>query len=136
MKIVSDKNKTPNKHNIDLGYYVPSDYFEQSKKMILIDIESESAINKSNAKESRFLTIVVAASVVVLVSLAVFNDFIFKTFNTQIAVDTINQDNTIIEDLVLLDENDLTISSLFMNDDKIDELVELQMVEDLLSNKN
>lgn len=140
MKIIKENTKGENKHLKELGFSTPKDYFKNSKSNILAEIEAENTFNERKISENKFVWIAIAASVVVLLSITIFNKSIFGSIdNPQIVSDTLNQIKKDIhteENLVLLDENDLTITSLFIEDNEIDELVEQQLVEDILKENN
>lgn len=58
-------------HNEKLGYHTPEGYFEQSKKEMLVYLETQKTIRKSNAPIKRF---VMGLGLIAIVVIGVFTN--------------------------------------------------------------
>lgn len=134
LQVLKDKN-LETKHNEELGLSVPKDYFKTSKNRILEEIESQKEVSNKPTKK-RFIWLSIAASITVLFTLTIFNKTIFNTFeNSNIALDTLKQlkeDQLTEENLVLLNSEDITLTSLFVEDSELDDFIDSQVLEEII----
>lgn len=134
LQVLKD-NQLADKHQNDLGLKVPNDYFKKSKARILDEIIEEKSVAYIPIRRNKYTWMAVAATIAVIFSVTIFNKSIFKTDTNKIVSDTLNSIKNIElneENLVLLNSDDITITSLFVEDSKIDEYLDTQMLEDLI----
>jgi hypothetical protein len=120
-------------HAKELGLNVPKDYFSNSKHDILNQV-SNSKVKVLYSKRNFLLPI--AAAVALIITLTVFKPSIFSSFNNVPAIvsDTINKINTknLANENNLFTVEDVSVASLFVEDDKIDEFVNDYVLEDVI----
>ena len=122
-------------HKKELGLKTPDDYFSSTKKELLNQISMEkSAASIPFYREKVFLAI--AATVVILITLVIFKPKVFPSVNEfpKIVFDTIEQlkgNEALTEQVLGQKENDILISSLFMEDHEIDEFVDSYVLEEV-----
>lgn len=134
LQVLKDK-ETAKKHSKELGMSVPSNYFQNSKKRILESIIEEKSVAHISNKKAKYTWIAVAATIAVLISVTIFNEVIFKTATTNIVSDTLNNiKNTEFneENLVLLNSDDIMVTSLFVEDSKLDEFIDAHVLEEII----
>ncbi|NIJ45115.1 hypothetical protein FHR24_001554 [Wenyingzhuangia heitensis] len=114
-KDISFDKKRKDKHVKELGYKIPEDYFLNSKNQIL----AETVAKNRKTRVVKLLSFSAVAAVVALLFTA------------------INVNNNTTADITINDEESkVLISSLFMNDKKIEALSDSYMLEDLYDETN
>lgn len=134
LQVLKDK-QIRKKHTEELGMSLPSDYFQNSKNRILNNVKKDAPVSNIPIKRNKYTWISVAATIAILFSVAIFNKTIFNTNNTNIVSDTLeniknaefNQEN-----LVLLNTDDITITSLFVEDSELDDFIDSHVLEELI----
>ena len=128
------KNKTDKMHTEELGFTVPDDYFETSKNEILkkISTKKEPKLKLFNTKKVVWLA---AASIALLIAFTVFkpNSFTIIDKIPTIVSDSLNKinDHNIIDDYFASEDN-IILTSLFIDEANIDSYVANYIVEDIL----
>jgi CMP-N-acetylneuraminic acid synthetase len=139
LKLNNAKSKSLNTKNLktihkkELGYKIPENYFADSKKDILDEV------NNSKVKllyRKRIFALSVAATITLLISLTIFKPSVFTYFNTipTIALDTIKQlksKNTTMDNY-FFNSNDISVAVLLVDDDKIDDYVNSYVLESVI----
>lgn len=132
MKSFNKNNESMHKnHQKDLGFKLPENYFEINKKEILTQLNNKKVIPLYRRK----WFISMAASIALLVSLVLYRPTILNGVNnvSKIASDTIqkiyNQSET---EVFNIDQNDVSLASLFVKDDELDDFVNNYVVEEML----
>lgn len=124
-------------HSDTLGLTIPENYFSNSKNEILNKVlaEKETKVIPFYKKRTSWLA---AASVTLLLGLS-----IFRTYNSQNQENITNQltdsivqiDNTTTNNTTqghnLVPENDIIVSSLFVEEKEIDEYITNRLLEDM-----
>ncbi|SDW92699.1 hypothetical protein SAMN05444411_102481 [Lutibacter oricola] len=129
--VFSIVNKIEETHKKDLGLKVPSDYFSKSKADILSKLPSEE--KKKGIKRMYFI-VPIAAAITILFTLTFLKPNLLPSFNNEIVLDTIEKikNNNLVEADMLTLTDDISIASLFVEDDKIDAFVDKHIVEDII----
>ena len=129
-----NKNNTDEIHTKELGFTIPEDYFKTSKNEILnkISTEKESKLNFFNKRRVVWLA---AASIALLITFTLFkpNTFtIIKNVPT-IVSDSLHkiQDGNLIDQYFTSEEN-VILTSLFIDEAHIDSYVASYIAEDIL----
>ena len=123
------------KHKEDLGLGLPEDYFSKSKMDILekVSINKETKIKFFSGQRIIWFA---AASIALIFALAVFKPNAFPSMNgiPAIVSDTIDLNNTnnLAQGTMNLNENEILITSLFIEDTEIDEFVNNYVIEELV----
>ncbi len=124
-------------HSKDLGLGMPKDYFSKSKSEILAKVDNE---HKSKVfplyKNKNFWA--AAAVIAVLIVLTVFKTNTIPLINEipAIVTDTIeNLNKGLANEDYTLGEDDILITSLFIEETEIDEFVNNYMLEEAISDE-
>ena len=127
-----DLDKT---HKNDLGLNVPENYFSTSKNEILTKIESKNKTKVIPLYQNKLIWFV-AAGIMLLVALTVFKPSMFPNVdkNPSIVSDTIikSQNLDLVYNLFFIEDEDITVNSLFMNDTEISNYIANNIVEEIL----
>ena len=128
------EEKLQKTHIEDLGLGMPEDYFSKSKSEILakVGIEDKSRVLPLYRNKIFWAA---AAAIAVLIVLTVFKTSTGPQIDgiPAIVSDTIEQlNNGLVDDDFKQGENDILISSLFVEDSELDEFVDNYMLEEAL----
>lgn len=131
------EEKLQKMHNEDLGLGMPEDYFSKSKSEILakVGIEDKSRVLPLYRNKMFWAA---AAAIAVLFVLTVFRTRTIPQIDgiPAIVSDTIEQlNNGLANEDFYQGENDILISSLFVEDTELDEFVDNYMLEEALFDK-
>ena len=131
--VFSFDNKIKDTHKKELGLNVPNDYFSTSKKEILNSLPLE----KKGTNKKMYFILPIAAAIVVLFTLTVFKPNLLPTFKNEIVLDTLDKikNNNLVDTGVLFLNDDVTLASLFVEDDKLDEFVDQYIIDDIINNE-
>ena len=132
------EEKLQKMHNEDLGLGTPEDYFSKSKSEILakVGIEDKSRVLPLYRNKIFWAA---AAAIAVLVVLTVFRTNTVPPIDKIPAIvsDTIEQLNKgLADEDFYQSENDILISSLFVEDSELDEFVDNYMLGEALFDTN
>ena len=132
------EEKLQKMHNEDLGLGMPEDYFSKSKSEILakVGIEDKSRVLPLYRNKIFWAA---AAAIAVLVVLTVFRTNTVPPIDKIPAIvsDTIEQLNKgLADEDFYQSENDILISSLFVEDSELDEFVDNYMLGEALFDTN
>lgn len=122
------------KHKDMLGFEVPENYFENSTQDILQKVKTADK-KVIQFKPLHIAAIAIAASVVLLVSVSIFNNGILP-FNSvpEYVIDSlkinVGSENLANNEIDYTD--DIAFTSLFVDDDEIDQHVEEYMFKDII----
>lgn len=122
-------------HKEELGFKIPDNYFEKSK----FEINSKISVKKDGFFQitSRNLKLIlpIAAAIALLVTLTVFKPNSLSTIKQlpEMVLDTINNiNNSEFNENSSLAYDDISINSLFVSDDEIDDYLEGYLLESLV----
>ena len=122
-------------HKNDLGLGVPENYFSTSKNELLAKIASEKKTKIVPLYQNKIIWFV-AAGIALLMALTVFKPNVFPSIdkNPSIVSDTVNkfQNLDLVYNLFLTDKQDITVSSLFMDDTEINNYIANNIIEEIL----
>ena len=122
-------------HKNDLGLGVPENYFSTSKNELLAKIASEHKTKVVPLYQNKLIWFV-AAGIALLIALTVFKPNVFPSIdkNPSIVSDTVNkfQNLDLVYNLFLTDKQDITVSSLFMDDTEINNYIANNIIEEIL----
>ena len=124
-------------HEKDLGLHTPNDYFSSSKKELLNRISEEKEKKKVVPLYQNKMAWIVAASVALMISIVLFGPKTLPSVNgiPAVVLDTIqelNDDEGYVEQTLSSEEDDVLVSSLFMEDDEVDAFVNSYVLEEVL----
>lgn len=127
------KHKTIDKVHIEqLGLGMPEGYFETSKKEILSKTSEKKKVKVISLYKNKMIWFV-AAGIALVFSLTVYNN---QTMNTikdipEMVLDTLNFDENLNLAMDYMYEEDVLISSLFMDDENVGDFVNNAFIQDI-----
>ena len=126
-----DKN-----HEELLGYQVPDDYFSTSKKEILDKVTAKKGKSIRLLSGNLKIMLPIAAAIALLITLTVFKPNVFPSIHDipSIVSDTIKKikNNNLAEDSFINLSNDVSIASLFVEDEALDDFVDDYVIDQII----
>ncbi|AUP79628.1 hypothetical protein [Flavivirga eckloniae] len=123
-------------HKEELGLNVPEDYFSKSKQDILDKISEETKPKKSVFFLNKSFIWYAAASIIVLIAITIIkpNNSLPIDDSQSIVSDTIKllEQTKFEKDIAEFTENDILITSLFVEENDIDEFIDNYVLEEAL----
>lgn len=119
-------------HKEQLGLGMPEGYFETSKKEILSKTSEKKKVKVISLYKNKMIWFV-AAGIALVFSLTVYNN---QTMNTikdipEMVLDTLNFDENLNLAMDYMYEEDVLISSLFMDDENVGDFVNNAFIQDI-----
>lgn len=136
-KLDSLDKKIRKTHTEHLGLQIPENYFSNSKENILAQISNEKR-GKILPFSRKNIVWFAAAAAILVFSIMVFNPNEFQTSNPIItfvsdSVDILKNESLANNELTT-SEDDILLTSLFVDDNHINEFVDNYIMEDIISN--
>ncbi len=125
-----------NNHKELLGYKVPDGYFSTSKKEILDKVTAKKGKSIWLLSGNLKIMLPIAAAIALLITLTVFKPNALPSIHDipSIVSDTIKKikDNNLAEDSFINLSNDVSIASLFVEDDELDDFVDGYVIDQII----
>lgn len=126
-------NHIDKKHKEDLGFEIPEDYFLKSKNEILAKVSSKNESKIKTLFKSKIIWFA-AASIALIFAFSVFNNqnkLDISKIPTVVS-DTVNSNNSLKVETAYIFEDDLLITSLFINDMNVESYIANSFIDEIV----